>query len=145
MYISKKDREIVRNKFGGRCAYSGTVLEDDWQVDHVKPIIRQDWAEKGADPIFAKEHKLDNLYPTQRRINQYKGSLPLELFRTWYLGELHLRLRKLPKNTRSERTIKRKAYLLAIAAYFGITEETPFSGKFYFETINRKKSPIFTE
>ena len=26
MYISKKDREIVKNKFGDKCAYTGTEL-----------------------------------------------------------------------------------------------------------------------
>jgi hypothetical protein len=34
MKISKIDREIVRMKFGGKCAYSGTELEHDWQVDY---------------------------------------------------------------------------------------------------------------
>ena len=34
-------RERIYNKFGGLCAYSGTSLEDDWQIDHVKPIVRR--------------------------------------------------------------------------------------------------------
>jgi len=40
MYISKKNREIIKNKFGGKCAYTGTELKEDWQVDHIKPRIR---------------------------------------------------------------------------------------------------------
>jgi hypothetical protein len=40
MYISKKDRELIKGKFNGKCAYSGTDLEDDWQVEHVKPVVR---------------------------------------------------------------------------------------------------------
>lgn len=32
-------RERIYNKFGGLCAYSGTPLEDDWQIDHICPVI----------------------------------------------------------------------------------------------------------
>lgn len=39
--MKKEDRQKVFEKFGGRCAYSGTKLESDWQVDHVKPIVRK--------------------------------------------------------------------------------------------------------
>lgn len=27
MYISKKNREIIKQKFGGKCAYTGTELK----------------------------------------------------------------------------------------------------------------------
>jgi len=94
MYISKKDREIVKQKFGGRCAYSGTILRNDWQIDHVKPIRRNWWTNTA---LYEENHNIDNMFPTQRIINQYKGTLDLETFRTWYLGGLHKRLKKLPK------------------------------------------------
>lgn len=132
MYISKKDRALIKQKFGGKCAYSGTELEDDWQVDHVAPVIRN-WGTKGA--VFEEAHNLDNMLPVQGIINHYKHSMSLEEFRTWYLGGLHERLKKLPKNPKTEKSIKRKAYLLKVAAFFGITPDKPFSGKFYFETI----------
>lgn len=40
-YISKKQREEIKQKFEGLCAYSGTPLEDDWQVEHIKPLVRK--------------------------------------------------------------------------------------------------------
>lgn len=132
MYISKKDRELIKNKFQGKCAYSGTELRDDWQVDHVKPIVRN-WRDGTCK--FESEHKLDNMVPCQKLINHYKGSMSLESFRNWYLGGLHERLGKLPKKPKAEKSIKRKAYILEIASFFGITENIPFNGKFYFETI----------
>lgn len=132
MYISKKDREIVKQKFGGRCAYSGTILRNDWQIDHVKPIRRNWWTNTA---LYEENHNIDNMFPTQRIINQYKGTLDLETFRTWYLGGLHKRLKKLPKNPRTEKSKKRKNYLLEISKLFGITENKPFSGVFYFETL----------
>jgi hypothetical protein len=59
----------------------------------------------------------------------------LETFRNWYLGGLHERLKNLPKNPKTEKSHKKKAYLLEVASLFGISEDTPFSGKFYFETL----------
>ncbi len=115
------DRQAVYNKFCGRCAYTGTPLKDDWQVDHIVPKRIG-----GTDDI-------GNLLPAQRIVNHYKRALSTELFKTWFLGGLHLRLRKLPKNPMTEKGRKRKAYLLEVADLFGISEEMPFSGKFFYE------------
>lgn len=134
VYI-KKNREIIKQKYGGKCAYSGTILENNWQVDHLKPIVRN-WWENTA--MFEKEHKIENMVPAQKIINHYKSSMHLEDFRKRMLT-LYLRLRKLPKNPRTERSIKRKKYLLKIASYFGITQDKPFSGVFYFETVKQYK------
>jgi 5-methylcytosine-specific restriction endonuclease McrA len=115
------DRQAVYNKFCGRCAYTGTPLKDDWQVDHIVPK-----RQGGTDDIA-------NLYPAQRIVNHYKRCLDNETFKTWLLGGLHLRLRKLPKNPRTEKGRKRKAYLLEVADLFGISEAIPFGGKFFYE------------
>lgn len=88
---------------------------------------------KGA--VFENEHHIDNMFPCQKIVNHYKGSLNLETFRTWFLGGLHERLKKLPKNPNTEKSRKKKAYLLEVASLFGISEDVPFSGKFYFETL----------
>jgi hypothetical protein len=130
MYISKKRREIIKQKYGGRCAYTGTVLKDDWQVDHIKPMRMYEF---GQHPYDGNPNHIDNLVPCQRIVNHYKRALPIELFRTWFLGGLHERLKKLPKNPKVKKSIKRKAYLLEVAGLFGITEDTPFCGEFYFE------------
>lgn len=137
MYLSKKDREIIKNKFGGKCAYSGTILKDDWQVDHINPVRRNWWTNTAMCPW---NDTINNLIPCQKIINHYKWSLSLEEFRNWYLGGLSERLKKLPKNHKTEKSKKRKAYILEVADLFGITETTPFSGTFYFErTIDNKK------
>lgn len=134
MYISKKNREIIKHKFGGKCAYTGTELKDDWQVDHVKPLIRNWWTNTAMNE---NNHKIDNMFPVQKIVNHYKGSLDLETFRTWYLGGLHERLKKLPKNPKAKKSIKRKAYLLEVAQLFKIEIDKPFSGTFYFETLSK--------
>ena len=39
--LSKKQREELRLKFGGRCAYCGCQLpEKGWHADHIEPIVR---------------------------------------------------------------------------------------------------------
>jgi len=128
--MNKKLRQQVYNKYGGKCAYSGTDLKDDWQVDHVKPRIMY---EVGVYPYEGDPNHIDNLVPCQRIINHYKRALPLNDFRTWFLGGLHTRLKKLPRNPKVGKSIKRKAYLTEVAALFNITEDKPFKGTFYFE------------
>lgn len=133
MYISKKDREIIRLKYGGKCAYSGTDLESDWQVDHIKPVVRNWWTNTA---IFEDAHNIDNMVPVQKIINHYKHSYSLEELRTWLLGGLHNRLKKLPKQPKTEKSKRHKDYMLKLASYFNITPDKPFSGKFYFEAIS---------
>ncbi len=132
MYISKKNREIIKQKFGGKCAYTGTDLLPDWQVDHVNPVIRNWWTNT---VMMENNHNIENMVPCQKIVNHYKGSLPLDTFRTWFLGGLHERLKKLPKNPKVEKSIKKKAYLLEVARLFDIQPDKPFSGVFYFETL----------
>lgn len=134
MALTKKTRQAVYDKYQGKCAYSGTPLEPDWQVDHIKTRIMY---EIGSYPYEGDPDDIDNLVPCQKILNHYKRALPLEAFRTWFLGGLHKRLRTLPKNPKTEKSQKRKDYLLRVANYFGITEDKPFSGKFYFETLNK--------
>ena len=127
-------RERIYSKFGGLCAYSGTQLEDDWQIEHICPIVRN-WYD---GTVQFKEHDTeDNMIPVQKIINHYKHSLSLDQFRNWLLKDLHKRLKKLPKNPRTEKGQKKKEYLLKVAEYMGITEDKPFNGKFYFEELQK--------
>ena len=117
------NREVIYKKFGGLCAYSGTPLEEDWQIDHLIPIRHG-----GTDDV-------SNLLPVQRILNHYKRALTLNDFRVLWLGGLHKRLAKLPKHPRTEKGHRRKDYLLKVASYFDIKSDKPFSGEFYFETV----------
>ncbi len=115
------DREAVYDKFGGRCAYTGKPLGDDWQVDHIVPKRLG-----GTDDM-------ENLVPVLKIANHYKRALSLKDFKEWYLGGLHERLRKLPKNPRSEKGIRRKEYLMKVSEAFDITPDKPFCGKLWYE------------
>jgi hypothetical protein len=124
-------RQRIFNKFNGLCAYSGTPLEDDWQIDHLHPVVRHPLTGKMQRPERDTEA---NLVPCQRAINNYKHAVPLEDFRTWLLGKLHERLPKYPK---SGAGLAQRQRMEKIAAYFGITPDKPFNGIFHFETIDQ--------
>lgn len=134
----KINREEVFNKYCGLCAYTGKPLGDDWQVDHIIPKSSYAWHQlvevKIKLGINYNCNDFENLLPAIKIINHYKRSLDLEGFRK-YMSNFHKRISKLPKNPYSEKTIKRKKYMLTVADLFGITIDKPFNGKFYFETI----------
>lgn len=127
--MTKALRQKVYDKYGGLCAYSGTPLNDNWQVDHFIP--KRYFNITGQEGV----NDFENLVPAQRIINHYKGSLLPDNFRNWYLGGLHKRLKKLPKNPRVQKSIRHKEYLLEVAELFGITPDKPFNKIFYFEEI----------
>lgn len=139
--MTKKLRQQVYEKYNGKCAYSGTGLKEDWQVDHLIPL--QSFAIWNLSPelresrygISWDKNDIENLMPVQKIVNHYKRGLILSDFREWYLGGLHKRLKKLPKKTNSQKTIERKKYLMEVAELFGITEDKPFNGVFYFEIL----------
>lgn len=137
MYISKKDRALLKAKFDGKCAYTGTDLLTNWQVDHVEAVRRNWWINNSA--MFEENHKIENMLPSQAIVNHYKHSMGLEEFRN-FMADFHKRILKLTKNPKVERSIKRKAYMLEIARLFDITPDKPFSGKFYFETLSPKSN-----
>ena len=63
--MNKKDRQIVFDKYGGRCAYCGCELGKGWHVDEVEPVIRKrkfviaHWNDKNK-PMPTKEEDYDN-------------------------------------------------------------------------------------
>lgn len=127
MRINKEYREIIRKKYNGYCAYSGTLLKNNWQIDHIVPKYRYE-----CGIVKGNCNNIKNLIPCQGIINHYKRGRDLKEFRQ-YILTLHLRLKKLPKKTKVIKTINRKKYLYEVANYFNITEDKPFDGIFYFE------------
>ena len=81
--MKKKTRQLVYNKFGGRCAYCGKeIAYKDMQVDHKVPLFRNDTDEQLAKAgIKRGTEDLDNLMPSCRRCNFRKGTLTIEQFR----------------------------------------------------------------
>ena len=94
MKLTKKQREELRMKFGGRCAYCGCELpEKGWHADHVEPVLRKSEvcmkaAEKGIFRLKATgelynpdAETQENLFPACAPCNLLKTCYPLETFR----------------------------------------------------------------
>lgn len=142
MVVSKKDRELIFNKFNGHCAYCGCKLQKGWHVDEIEPV-RRGWEyikDKNGNRIWddkKREYKrketvmhperftLENQMPACASCNINKHSLSLEEFRSLIGGFMkHL----------NEHSTQYK-----IAKRYGLVQETIKPIKFYFETQNGKE------
>ncbi|BFJ71017.1 MULTISPECIES: HNH endonuclease [Salmonella] len=94
MVLTRKQRERLRMKFGGRCAYCGCVLpEKGWHADHVQAVLRKSErcmkaAEKGifrlktTGEVFRPEADCpENIFPSCAPCNLLKTTYSLEMFR----------------------------------------------------------------
>jgi len=136
--MKKPYRDIIKNKYGGLCAYTGKPLGDDWQIDHIFPKCSYIWHQsevtKNKLGVSFELNDIGNLVPTITIINHYKRALDLQGFRK-HMKDFHKRLAKLPKKTSVPQTERRIQYMYKVAELFDITPDKPFTGKFYFETI----------
>ncbi len=123
----KKTRELVFEKYNGRCAYCGCVLQKGWHVDEIEPV-RRNWDFKDGKRVFngTCEHperfNIDNQNPACASCNINKHSMSLEDFRNLISGFMkHL----------NEISTQYK-----IAKRYGLIAETNVDVVFYFERVN---------
>ncbi len=128
----KIDRELVKNKFGGKCAYCGVVLGDKWNVDHVIPVLRDEDIKQNKDGTFKivsgnfskpENHRQDNLYPACVSCNIHKGGYGVDGFRRLLQGHIDM------LNKASNHSIYRHA------KRFGLIQETGAEVVFHFEKV----------
>ena len=114
--ISKQQREAVFNKYGGRCAYCGCELTlRTMQVDHIKAVYTSSLENNNVE---TQDDSFDNLNPSCRQCNFYKGTLNIEQFRNKIKTILYRTLQS---------TFKAK-----LSKKLGMMKVTQFD-KFYFE------------
>ncbi|EAB1659839.1 HNH endonuclease [Salmonella enterica] len=74
MALTKKQREKLRMKFGGRCAYCGCELpEKGWHADHVQAVLR-----KSEQCMKAAEKGIFRLKTTSLEMFRKQVSLQVE-------------------------------------------------------------------
>jgi hypothetical protein len=134
----KINREKIRAKFGGLCAYTGKPLGDDWEIDHIEPLRNV----RVTHTLTAEQAFSDNnLVLCLKIVNHYKRSLGLEGFRK-YMETIHIRLRNMRKKDgtfRTNITDSRYKYVARVAEAFGITQDNPFDGTFFFERFRKEQ------
>jgi len=123
---TKKQREALRQKFGGLCAYCGGDLGGKMHADHTKPVMRITRDCMGS-PLPLKERYLinaerntvSNMMPACAPCNLHKGGYSLEDWRDIL--------------QRSAAILRRDTSTFRAGERFGIiaTNEVPIT--FYFE------------
>jgi 5-methylcytosine-specific restriction endonuclease McrA len=117
MRLSKKQRETIRLKYDGKCAYCGCDLPDRWAVDHILPLVRLG----NGDYKFPERNNIENLTPSCISCNTIKGTLPLEKFRNVIKGFIQ--------------SLNRDSTQYKFAKRYNLIKEQETEVKFYFETL----------
>ena len=130
--MKKSDRQLIFDKYGGKCAYCGCDLEKGWHVDEIEPVRRnRRWnsekrryeMDKETPMMHPERLNISNQNPSCASCNINKHSESLEAFRKSIKGYMkHL----------NEISTQYK-----IAKRYGLVVETEKEVKFYFETNGR--------
>lgn len=150
-HMTKREREQIFNKFGGRCAYCGCELTKGWHVDEIQPVIRKrkwvaaHWDDKTKplcndedydNPKFRQwvegkwvadgcerpeNYNAENQYPACASCNINKHSMDLESFRNGIAAFM--------------KHLNEISTQYKIAKRYGLVQETNMPVIFYFETL----------
>lgn len=145
--MKKSDRQKIFDKYGGRCAYCGCILDNKWHVDHMLPIRRKKkivggyWENQFTeDGKFNPERKwierksvndgcehperdvFENMIASCPSCNINKHGQSVEEFRDMITGFV---------NSLNKYNVNYK-----VAKRYGLIEETGKKLQFYFETLS---------
>lgn len=121
MRVTKAERDQIKHRFGGRCAYCGSELGAQWHVDHLQPVFRR--PEIGS-ALYPDRHALQNFMPACVSCNISKATWTLESWRE-----------KLEDATG---VLTRNSPTYRHAIRFGLLVETKINVSFYFERCAEK-------
>lgn len=152
--MKKKDRELIFNKFGGRCSYCGDELQKGWHIDHSEPIRRKTkitgriFVTKDTGTIATEAdietgnykilpsrtvpdgcHKpeydnIENMMPACPSCNINKHSMNIEEFRSFI--------------ARFIKSLNKTNVQYKVSKRYGLIKETMKPVVFYFETLKNK-------
>lgn len=119
--MRKGEREIVFNKYGGKCAYCGCELAKGWHIDHVLPIKRyiSDLGEVNGCK-HPERDCIDNMMPSCASCNINKHGDSIENFRSLIQGFMN--------------HLNNLSTQYKIAKRYGLVKEDIKPVVFYFET-----------
>lgn len=127
---TKAQREDLRAKFDGKCAYCGNDL-DRMHADHMEPVIRVTRDPHGrplAEPYMIKPERntVANMMPACAACNLHKGGYSLEGWRDIL--------------QRSAAILRRDTSTFRAGERFGIIAVTEYPIRFHFEKIAALKA-----
>lgn len=121
--LTKAEREQVRLKCNGRCAYCGEPLGPRWHADHVKAVFRG-YGSDGKQLLHADRHTVDNMMPACAPCNISKSVYSIEQWRQAIARHVEALNRRVPT--------------YRMAKKYGLIRETGVSVEFYFEKMARE-------
>jgi hypothetical protein len=130
MGLTKAQRAMLHDKYGGKCAYCGCELPKKWHADHLEPVERKLKYVPGKGAVCTGEmyhpeaDNINNMMPACPACNIDKHSYPLEFWRQQIQDSCNI----LARNITTYRRAKR----------FGLVAETGSIINFYFETYEPK-------
>ena len=127
---AKQKRELIFNKYGGRCAYCGCELQKGWHIDELLPVRRnmklnKDKTKYVHDGTYEHPDRLNinNQMPACPSCNINKHSMSLEGFRELIEG-----FRKHLNEVSTQYKISKR---------YGLVIEVFWPVEFYFERVNK--------
>ena len=120
MRLKKAEREQVRMKYSGRCAYCGNELGQRWHADHFEPVIRLP-DDRVAEQL--QNHNLTNMMPTCAPCNLSKSRMQLEDWRRWLAGHVN--------------SLNQYHPIYRLAKAYGLIAETGAEVVFHFEKVSQ--------
>jgi 5-methylcytosine-specific restriction endonuclease McrA len=116
--MKKEERQIIFDKYNGKCAYCGCELTKGWHADHIEPIVRN-WRNGTCEK--PENENLQNYNPSCPSCNIQKNSYTLEQFR---------------ENIKQfVNSLNQYSTQYKFAKKYGLVSENDIEVKFYFETI----------
>jgi len=126
MKLTKMQRNTLKNRFGGCCAYCGDVLGDRFHADHTEAIYRDSFYDEG---MWKPENDvLDKLFPACAPCNLFKSVFSIEQFR----HEIQMQTERARKTSVNFRTAER----------FGLVTIKNRPVVFYFEQFNQSTRAV---
>jgi len=121
----KEEREFIRLKFNGRCAYCGNPLPNKWHVDHKIPVVRNKefnyeknkWVSAGFEN--PENDNIENKIPSCPSCNINKHSLSVDQFRSLISGFI--------------KSLNRDSVQYKVSKRYGLIQEIDRDVEFYFE------------
>ncbi|HYD33019.1 MAG TPA: HNH endonuclease signature motif containing protein [Methylophilaceae bacterium] len=129
MALTKKQRELLKQKYDGKCAYCGCDLPERWHADHLEAVVRDPWGANKGRMQYPERHKIENMMPACPPCNISKHSMSLEGWRQWIAGHLN--------------SLNNYHPIYRLAKAYGLVRETGIPVTFYFEKVSRPQpSPL---
>ena len=124
---TKKERELIFQKYDGRCAYCGCELTKGWHIDEVEPIRRKrrydrkkrKWVANGCKHL--ERLHIDNQMPACASCNINKHTMSLEEFRGLIAN--------------FTRSLNRDSVQYRVAKRYGLIQEIEQPVLFHFERV----------